>query len=302
MSTGSGQKPAAAFPRAVLCVGPDRWLRARAVERTRARCISPGFEETDFVRFSEPPAETERILEVLQTAPFGSACRVVVVDGLDEIGPESVPWLPAYLERAEAAGCAVLCGESVASGFPAVRPAAGRLERISCQPLKGTELEAWIQARAQESGKKLERAALLRLIERLGGNLQALDRALENLILMVGAAAISEPDVRRIVPPSIRESAFGILDCAAAGRPAEAIRALRESVEQGELTMDQFFGALGWYYRNAWKTRRRTKKEIGEALEDLLKSDVRLKQGHPDPELLADRLLLKLSGQPGLLS
>lgn len=301
MSTGNA---AAEFPRAVLCIGPDRWLRARAVERLRERCISPGFEETDFVRFPDPPAESEPILEALQTAPFGSACRVVVVDGLEEISAESVPWLPAHLERSAPVGCAVLCGDSAAAGFPENgRAGAGRVERVACQPLKGKPLEEWIETRVREKGKTMEQPARIRLIQRLGENLQALDQAVESLTLLAGTAPImTERDVRQLIPPSVRESAFDILDSASAGRPAEAIRALQRAVRQGDLTMDQFFGALGWYYRNAWKTRRRAKGEIVEALDDLLKSDVQLKQGHPDPELLAGRLLLKLSGQPRLPS
>lgn len=291
------------LPRAVLCVGPDRWLRAQTLERLRARCLSPGFEETDFVRFPDPPTESSVILEALGTAPFGSTCRLVVVDGLDEISAESVPWLSAHLERSGETGCAVLCGDKAAPGFPAVRGTGGRVERVSCQPLRGRELEEWIRARARELGKTVEPAAGQRLIHCMGGNLQALDRAIESLALFVAEAPkITEQQVRLLIPPSVRESAFDILDSAAAGRPAEAIRALQQAVGQGELTLDQFFGALGWYYRMAWKNRRMPKRKVAEALEDLLKSDVRLKQGDPDPELLASRLLLNLSGQPGLSS
>ena len=295
--------PTAAFPRAVLCVGPDRWLKIQALERLRSRLLSPGFEETDFAQFSEPSADPRTVLEALETAPFGSSCRLVVIDGLEEISADSVPWLAAHLDRAVGTGCAVVCGEKIAAGFPPARSGGGRLERISCQPLKGRELEEWMQVRAGKSGKTLEPAAVQRLLQRLGSNLQALDQAVESLSLLAGEAErITDPEVRKLIPASVRESAFDILDSAAAGRPSEAIRALQQAVGQGELTMDQFFGAVGWYYRNAWKNRRLARKGVTEALDDLLKSDVRLKQGHPDPELLASRLLLKLSGQPGLPS
>lgn len=286
----------------MLCVGTDRWLKARALDRLRSRWISPGFEETNFVRF-DSSADPRTILEALETVPFGSSCRLVVVEDLEEISAESAPWLTAHLEREIGTACVVVCGEKVAAGFPPAPTGGGRLERISCQPLKGSELEEWVKVRGCEAGKRLEPAAVQRLIQRLGGNLQALDQAVESLSLLAGeATTITEPDVRKLIPASVRESAFDILDSAAAGRPAEAIRTLQKAVGQGELTMDQFFGAVGWYYRNAWKNRRLARKEVTEALDDLLKSDVHLKQGHPDPELLASRLLLKLSGQPGLLS
>ena len=163
----------------------------------------------------------------------------------------------------------------------------------------------------------IDARAASELVRRTGAGLQALDQALESLALMSGASpGVSEADVRALVPPSLQQTAFEILDAAVAGQTDRAALALREAMAQGRLNMDQLMGAIGWYLRMGWKAARGAgvqgawmAPERKEALsrlqrwpasrfqvllEDLLRADTRIKQGHPSPEWLADQLLLKL--------
>ena len=289
----------------VLCVGPERWLRARALVEIRRQCVAEGFEETDFIRYSEPPEEPEAILSALRTSPFGSPRRLVVVDGIEELTLESAPWLSAYLKQPNPAACAFVCADRAAPGFFSPEQK-HLLEMVDCRSLKGKPLEDWVTNQARESGKAIDLAAAVLLIRRVGENLQALSLCVESLVLLAGSSPrIGEAQVRAMIPPSVQETAFDILDAASAGRRAAAMESLHQAMAIGRLTLDQFFGAVGWYYRNAWKNRRIAPRQLEESLEQLLKADVQSKQGHPDPELLADQLLLnlmKLPGQPGLLS
>ena len=155
------------------------------------------------------------------------------------------------------------------------------------------------------------------LLVRVGSELETLARAVETLTLYVGEEGrISKAHVELLVSPSARETAFDILDRAAAGYPEEAIALLRQALSQGKLTLEHhFLGALGWYTRLAWKTRedpvphgwgsslrveamRRLLDwpagKLQEVLEEVLEAEVQVKRGHPVPELLADELLLKL--------
>ena len=266
------------------------------MEDLKRRWVAAGFGEMDFVRFDEPPEGSQVIVEALRTAPFGSPRRLVVVDGFDELTEESAPWLVRYLEQPAETACLVLCADR------ADFKRSSRVHVIACRSLKGRELEEWIAARAKAAGKDLDATAAGRLIDRLGENLQALDLAVESLALLAGSAPrITAADVQALISPSVRETAFDILEHAVAGRPAQALKVLRRAVAESQFTLDQFFGAVSWYYRTAWKERRFPRERVKRSFEDLLRSDVQLKQGHPDPEGLADQLLLKLSGQPGLL-
>ena len=288
-------------------MGSERWLRARAVEKIRHDCVAAGFEETDFVRYGEPPEEPETVLSALRTLPFGSPRRLVVVDGFEELTDQTLPWLSSYIDQPCPTACALICADRMAPAFLTSEQVQGRrVEQVDCRPLKGRSLEDWVAARAQEAGKPIDRPALTLLIQRTGENLQALAMSVETLSLLAGSSGrIEEAHVRAIIPPSVRETAFDILEAASTGRRAVAMESLHQAMAMGRLTLDQFFGAVGWYYRSAWKSRRIARERMQQSLEELLQADVRFKQGHPNPELLADQLLLnlvKLPGQPGFLS
>lgn len=281
----------------VLCIGTERWLRQQAVEELKGSCVAAGFEETDFVRFSDPKTEPRAILEVARTAPFGSPRRLVLVDGLEELTPESVPWLTDLLAQPNPKCCVVLCADR------SKLPRSEKVRVISCLPLEGQVLEEWVARRSERKGKPIEKAAAAELVRRVGSGLQGLDLVLDSLVLMAGGAAVTRLDVEALVAPSLRQTAFEILDAAASGRVEEAARALREALYLNRLGMDQFLGAVGWYLRMGWKASRgggfsRLQRwqaaRFRETLEELLRSDVRIKQGHPSPEWLADRLLLKM--------
>jgi len=276
-------------PLLVLCVGTERWLRAEAIQALKSRCIAAGFEETDFVRFSDPSVDPRAILEAARTAPFGSPLRLVLVDGLEELDSGSAPWLKEYLAGPNPKSCVVICADKLGK-----ENEFGQIRLIRCSPLKGRPLEEWIARRSRQKGKQIEPRAVSELVRRIGSSLQALDLALDSLTLMAGdSPAIRWAEVEALIAPSLQQTAFEILDAAAAGQTGRAALALREAMALGRMNMDQFLGALGWYlrryYRQRWPAAR-----FQETLEDLLRTDVRVKQGHQSPEWLADRLLLKL--------
>ncbi len=314
MKTGSRQE----LPSLLLCVGPEKWLQAQAIERLKSQCLSPGFEEMDFIRFDEPTAAPHVILEAVKTSPFGSPYRLVVVDGIEEMDADSMPWLPLCLDQPNPRVRLVVCAgrlDEKTQGLLRKKPEAVQI--LWCQPLKGKELRDWIVREGKLAGKVIEPEAAALLIGRCGAELHALAMAIESLSLLVGTVEkITVADVESLIAPSMRETAFDILDEAAAGRPAKAIEALRQALLQGHLTVEQLMGALGWYYRMVWKAQsgvgggswgspnrpaalarltRWPQPKLQAALEEILQADAALKLSHPTPELMADQLLLKLS-------
>ena len=142
-------------PPVVLCIGPEGWMKARYIRQLKARCITPGFEEMDLVVFSEPPDEGRQILEVALTAPFGSSCRLVVVDGLETIDEKTLPWLPGYLKSPHPKTCLVLCGQRLEREMEArfLHKKDHAIQILWCRSLKGAQLKDWIVAQAQHLGK-----------------------------------------------------------------------------------------------------------------------------------------------------
>lgn len=246
------------------------------------------------------------------TLPFGSPRRVVVVEGIPQIDSQTLPWLAEYRRHPNPKACLALCAERV----DRIGDGVGSVPIVWCQPLKAGALRDWILQESQALGKSMEPPAADRLITRVGSELESLALAVEGLSLLVGQAPkITVKDVEALIAPSVRETAFDLLDTAAAGRPEAAIAALRQALEQGHLTLEIWMGALGWYYRMAWKARngldspwnspkrqaalnrlsRWPLPRLQRALEEVLQADAGLKLGNPAPELLADQLLLRLA-------
>ncbi len=297
-------------PPVLLCVGSEKWLRDQEIERLKVQCLAPGFEEMDGTFFSEPPDDPRAILETLRTLPFGSPLRLVVVGGFGALKMEDLSWLSEYLRRPNPKACLILCAERLEGPLPA----SARL--VLCQPLKGSPLKEWLFLRAKEAGVQIDPEAADGLIARLGSSLQPLAMAVESLALLAGdSGRITRADVEALIPPSMRETAFEILDRAAAGDLQQALNRLRQAIAEGQIAVEQMVGALGWYYRLAWKSRqgdvqsgwispqrqaalrrllRWSPEQLRAAMEEALKADVDLKLGHPHPELLADQLILRL--------
>jgi len=310
-------------PLLVFCIGPDRWLKAQAIARLKHACVAAGFEETDMTRFSDPALEPRAILEAIHTHPFGPGRRLVVIEGLEAIHQEQVPWLRGYLEKPNPNSCVTFCAEKEGAErqllMGPLRGRPGEFFRVDCRPLEGSTLQSWIRDQAKERGKTIEPRAGVLLSTRLGGNLQSLAQAIESVSLLAGSSErISASDVEALVPASLRETAFEILDAAGAGRPEAALAALHQALATGKLTLEQFLGALGWYYRMIWKAKRGTVQgfwgsssrkaaltrltrssygTLEKGLEEVLQADRDLKTAAPHPELVADRLLLALAGQ-----
>ncbi len=287
-------------PSLVFCLGSERWLRTQAVEEFRRRCIGAGFEETDFVRFTDPSLGPHQILEAARTPPFGSSLRLVVVDGIEELEPKSVPWLAEYLVHPNPQSCVMICADRPGryrDFISAELQRSGQVQMVWCLPLKGLELENWIRQRAQQRGKRLDGKGVSLLVTRVGSDLQALDLAVEGLSLLVGdSPEVTLADVEVLVAPSLRETAFDILDLAASGQVGKALEALHQASALSRVTPEQFLGALGWYYRKRghFRLQRWPASRLQEVLEEVLEAEVRIKQGHPAPKLLADQLLLRL--------
>ncbi len=313
MKTGN---PSSSPPPVLLCAGPEKWLKAQAIERLKSLCILPGFEEMDMATFDQTQEYDQAIMEAVKTAPFGSPYRLVIISGLDEASIDSLPWLVHYLNGPNPKASVVLCAEKISEEIRSLaqkKPDVVHL--LWCHPLKGRDLRDWVVNQARLLDKTLDSAAAHLLIARCGDQLQSLFLAVEALSLLVGSAAkITEADVEAIISPSVRETVFDILDRAAAGQPQKAIELLHQALAQGQLTVEQLMGALGWYYRMVWKNKtgmgsswgsadrqtalsrlkRWPQQKLKAALDEVLEADTRLKLGYPSSELLADQLLLKL--------
>ena len=242
----SGDVPIVAFYR-----GDDGWSLDRAVELVSRRIEQDGGARPDRWRVSGAETTAASIGERVATSPlFGGGTVAVVVD-------------PAPLLRAKAEREALVAAIGVVSPGNALvfieqgdagnrRSAAlkeletaveraGGEARAFRAPRAG-ELAGWIVARATERGMRLEPAAAKELARRVGGFVTEgdVDRQrmgalavgeLDKLALYRPFDAVSDADVRAIVPEVVPDSTWAMLDAIAERRAAVAAPTLDRLLE-----------------------------------------------------------------------
>jgi DNA polymerase-3 subunit delta len=170
----------------------------------------------------------------LDTLPFLSPARVVVVEQADPFVTEHRPALERYVESPSTVGVLVLDVKS----FPETTKLAKALPdaaKVKCEAPK-YKLAEWCVGWAKtHHGKKLPSDAAELLVELVGPHLGLLDQELDKLAVAVGnSATISAEDVDRLVGRSREADVFRILDAVGEGKPGEALAVLGQLLEEGE--------------------------------------------------------------------
>lgn len=171
----------------------------------------------------------------LDTLPFLSPARVVVVEAADPFVTAHREALERYVGKPSKIGVLVLDVKS----FPETTRLAKALPdaaKLNCKAQQAYKLPEWAVGWAKtRHGKVLGPDAAALLIDLVGPQMGLLDRELEKLSVAVGdKPAISPEDVDRLVGRSRAANVFRIMEAVGEGKPAEALTILGELFEEGE--------------------------------------------------------------------
>ena len=187
------------------------------------------------------PAE---VTSACDTVPFMSAHRLVIVEGLlsrlggggrgRKRGGETEAWLPLaeYAGRMPPSTHLVLVDGEVEGGGALVEALRGQGEVREFRPLAPRAVNDWIRARAAAGGLQLSTAAARLLADFVGSDLWTLSGELEKLSVYAAGRPVGEEDVRALVAAVRETSVFPLVDAIVEGRPAAAVKLLRQMFRQ----------------------------------------------------------------------
>ena len=217
-----------------------------------------GEADPDFARTVVPGATAEwsAVRADLDTLPFLSPRRVVVIDQADPFVTKYRANLEKYVAAPAKAGALILDVKT----WPGNTKLAKLVPDVATIVCKAPALQAvtkwagnWAKAK---HGKKLDADAAGWLVELVGPEMGLLDQELAKLAVFVGdRPAISREDVDQIVGRSRAAETFKIFDAIGAGQPAEALAILSRLLDQGEEPL-QLLGAFSWQLRRLVQAAR----------------------------------------------
>jgi DNA polymerase-3 subunit delta len=109
----------------------------------------------------------------------------------------------------------------------------GKGDMREFRPLAQKAVGGWIAGRARSMGLQLSPGAVRLLADFVGNDLWALSGELEKLSIYAGGRPIGEEEVRTLVAAVREASVFPMVDAIVEGRPAAAIKLLRQMFRQG---------------------------------------------------------------------
>lgn len=196
------------------------------------------------------------VRDELETVPFLTPCRLVLVENADPFVSQFRGQLEKYVAKPAATGMLVLDVKN----WPANTRLAKMLDgdaTIVCKTPAAHRLPAWCTQWASAGhGKQLSSEAAKLLVDLIGTEMGLLDQELAKLAIYVGTAPrIESGDVDKLVGNSRAENMWKIFDAIGAGNAAEALTILDRLFEQGEEPL-RILGAFSMQLRRLAQAAR----------------------------------------------
>jgi DNA polymerase-3 subunit delta len=195
--------------------------------------------------------------------------RLVIVEDADEFVKKYRTALEKYLDKPAKKSVLVL---EVKTWNKTTRLAKS-LEKsglpLSCEELKGRELQKWIDQTANvRFEKRVSREAAHLMEELVGNNLGLLEQELDKLSSYVGERAqIEQEDVRALVGGWKTETTWKMLDALRDGHPGRALELLDNLLNAGEPPL-KLLGGISFVFRKYSEAAEwaRQGQSLGQAL------------------------------------
>jgi DNA polymerase-3 subunit delta len=231
--------------------GNDDFSANEALNEIRAGLDTDGMLADNTARVDGAGAKPDELLAVCQTLPFMGAHRLVVVHGLlrrfqveqgrrrgkpkkDE--PKLGRWQPFAdgLQALPDTTTLVFMEQDLDGGNLLLKalPPGSRVEEF--KERRQGELAQWIIERAQHHGVAIEARAIAALATLVGPRLWTLDSEIRKLGTYAGGAAVTEADVKTLVPLAREPNVFAMVDATVEGRQRDALDMLQRLLADGE--------------------------------------------------------------------
>ena len=237
-------------PPVVLLHGPELFLLEDAVSRVTHALFA---EATDRAllreTFDVKEAGAESVVQAALMLPWGSARRLVVARGVEDLGAKQGEPLAAYVRAPNPSTVLLLLASRALPSTHWLMQAVPSGSSVAVTSLVGRQLIGWLRARARADGFELDEAAAELLAELSGTDLTGLRGDIEKAALAGGPdnRRVGIAQVRAVVGEHRLHNIFELTRAIAARDTASALRLLELLLNAGE----DPFGVLGMLGREA---------------------------------------------------
>jgi DNA polymerase III subunit delta len=251
--------------------GDEDFLKRQVLAALQTLVLGSESDSFGLSSHASDKATWSAVHDELETLPFLSPRRLVVVENADAFVSLYRAALEKYFEKPSTSGVLVLNVKT----WTATTRLAKLLDNaatITCKAPAAHRLPEWCVRRAETAhGKQLTADAARLLVDLVGAEMGQLDQELAKLAVYVGEGKrIDATAVDRLVGSSREENTWKIFDAIAGGRSGEALAILDRALDQGEQPI-RILGAFSMQLRRLAQAYRLTQqgRSLSAAMEEL---------------------------------
>jgi DNA polymerase-3 subunit delta len=242
--------------------GDEDFLKRQVLRALRTLIFGADADDFGLSAYAGDMAEFAAIHDELETVPFLSPRRLIVVENADPFVTRFRSALEKYVNQPSPHGVLVLEVKSWPATTRLAKMVSGD-STLVCKCPPAYKLPEWcVRWAASRHGKDLADAAGRLLVSLIGPDMGVLDQELTKLAIYVGDAKVIESvDVDQLVGSSRAENTFKIFDAIAAGRSGDALTLLDRLLEQGQEPL-AILGAFSYQLRRLAQAGRLSQKGV----------------------------------------
>jgi len=252
-----------------LFTGAENFLKEEGMRAVLDKALPPADRNLNLESlYAGSDVSGQDVRERSLTLPFFMSARVLIVRQVEKWKAPDLEAITGYVQNPSASTVLILSSQEEKLKTAAWLHLSEKVYHVECYPLFDNQVPDWIERRGRDHGKRIQREAAHRLIERVGQTLSDLDNELSKLASYVGAKEqITEADVLAAAGHT-RQDTVHELNAALGRRNApEALRLAERVLDEG-MPAPQLLGAIAWNFRHL--RTGRDKLDAGESLEKIL--------------------------------
>lgn len=241
-------------------LGKEDALKEEALEDLKKRLLADGNAALNYTLFYADQLDPQTFQDAVNTQPFLSPKRFVVVKNFERLQDATVDSVISYLKKPSQNTVLVLItSENIKEADKEVNALFSAIQKYArvqyFEPLEGLRLNRWLLDRAGSYKKTIAEDAVKLLIEKLGNDLPFLKKAVEELTTYIGAKPrIEKKDVEALVGSSLEESVFTLTKAICHKQTARSVSILSGLLTES-VSPENIIGAIGAEFRKILKVK-----------------------------------------------
>ncbi len=229
-----------------LLYGTESFLMEEFISFAKSEMIAPDYADLNIGQYDCAEIPLAAILQDAETLPFLADQRVVIAHNAFfltgakpptkvEVDPEL---LLQYVAKPPEYTSLFLTvqADKLDERKKIVKTLQQKATVIPFQPLRDSELYAWVERRAQKYKRVIKRDEAMLLVERVGNDLRLLDKEIEKMALYVEqeGGLINQEVIRLLSSRTLEQDVFALIEAAVNGKLSEAFRIFYDISKTGE--------------------------------------------------------------------